>query len=113
MPKLIKLYGDYADLRDRFEIIAFHDNSVKSISEAYEKLKAVPIIKEKWGMDELPFPVLLDDTPSTIEGWGLRAFPTTVLIDPDGRLMQVRDHLPEAVLEDKLKGIRADQKSGR
>ena len=111
MPKLIKLYQDYDDLRDRFEIVAFHDNSVKSIAEAYEKLKSVPVIKETWGVDELPFPVLLDDTPSTIEGWGLRAFPTTVLVDSEGNIVPVKGP-EERVLEEKLKGMRAE-KSGK
>jgi hypothetical protein len=110
LPKLIKLYQDYDDLRDRFEIVAFHDNSVKSIAEAYEQLKSVPVIKETWGVDELPFPVLLDDTPSTIEGWGLRAFPTTVLIDPDGKLMKGR---AEGLLEDKLAHLRAERQAGK
>ena len=108
MPNLIKLYQDNADLREHFEIIAFHDNSVKSIAEAYEKINAVPAIKEKWGISELPFPVLLDETPSTIEGWGIRAFPTTVLIDPEGKLVKGR---AEGLLDEQLRRLRDERSS--
>jgi hypothetical protein len=93
LPKLIETYNSYKKnevVRDSFEIIAFHDYSARSIAEAYERLSAKPIIKEKWGAAELPFPVLLDDSPFTIEGWGITGFPTTVLIDPEGNLVKGR-----------------------
>ena len=110
MPSLIKLYESYKKnevVRDRFEIIAFHDYSASSIADAYKMLSAKPMIKEKWGVDELPFPVLLDNTPFTIDGWGIQGFPTTVLVDPEGNLVKgdaedkLREELRRMIYERK------------
>ncbi len=88
MPKLIKFYEKNADKRDKFEILAFHDSSAKSVKEIDEKLREKDVLNEHWSGKNLPFPVLVDDTRSTIDGWGIRAFPTIVLIDPQGRLVK-------------------------
>jgi len=70
---------------DRFEILAFHDASVKNFAELDEKLAAV---KEKhWKGRDLPFPILLDESGETVKQYGIHAFPTTILIDPDGHLV--------------------------
>ncbi len=84
----MKFYGEHAADRDKFEIIAFHDDTAKSIAEIDRKLKEKGIIETYWGGKNLPFPVLVDATRSTINGWGIRAFPTNVLIDPDGKLVK-------------------------
>ncbi len=88
MPKLIKFYEEHADQRDKFEIIAFHDASAKTIAEIDQKLKEKDVFDKYWFGKNLPFPVLVDDTRTTIDGWGIRAFPTIVLIDPDGKLVK-------------------------
>ena len=88
MPKLIKFYEEHADQRDKFEIIAFHDASAKTIAEIDQKLKEKDVFNKYWFGKNLPFPVLVDDTRSTIDGWGIRSFPTLVLIDPDGKLVR-------------------------
>jgi hypothetical protein len=111
LPELIETYKSYKKIeavRDRFEIIAFHDYSARSIAEAYERLSATPIIKEKWGAAELPFPVLLDDSPFTIDGWGITGFPTTVLIDPEGKLVKGQ---AEALLGVELRRIISERKA--
>ena len=104
MPKLIKFYDDHKDMRDHFEILAFHDSSATSIKEIDEKLKAAKIIDDVWGGRNLPFPVLLDDDRKTIEGWGIRAFPTMVLINPEGKIVKGGS---EKMLEEELKAIKA------
>jgi AhpC/TSA family len=79
------LYDAHRDHRDKFEIIAFHDGTVKDFAELDEKLK--PVAKNTWRGRSLPFPILLDATGQTIKDYGVRAFPTTILIDPDGKLV--------------------------
>jgi hypothetical protein len=81
---MIDFYEEHADQRDRFEILAFHDDSVKSLEELDEKLG--PIREQRWKGRDLPFPVLLDSTGKTLEQFGVRAFPTVFLVDPDGVL---------------------------
>ncbi len=84
MPKLIEFYNENAD-DNRFEIIAFHDASVKDFVEYDTRVQTA---KDKyWDGEDLPFPVLLDATKATITQYGISAFPTMVLFDPEGRLV--------------------------
>jgi hypothetical protein len=85
LPGLIDLYETRAKDRDKFEIIAFHDGTVKDFNQLDEKLKAIK--KMYWRDRDLPFPVLLDATGQTIKDYGINAFPTTILIDPEGKLV--------------------------
>jgi hypothetical protein len=97
LPGLIDLYETREKDRDKFEIIAFHDGSVKDFKELEEKLKTVK--KMYWRDRDLPFPVLLDSTGQTIKDYGVRAFPTTILIDPEGKLVgEAREEQLEAKL---------------
>ena len=91
------LYEKYAAIRDKFEVLAFHDASVKTLAELDEKLE--PIIKERWGGKALPFPILLDPSRATLKAYGISAYPTNILIDPEGRI--VKGHA-EKTLEKKL-----------
>jgi len=94
---LIDFYEAHREHRDKFEILAFHDDTVADFKELDEKLK--PISKDMWHGKDLPFPVLLDSTGQTLKAFGITHFPTLVLIDPDGRLVgEVRDE----ALEEKL-----------
>ncbi len=85
MPGLIDLYEVHKKDRDKFEILAFHDGTVKDFAELDQKLESPR--KKFWGGRDLPFPILLDATGQTIKDWGVRAFPTTLLIDPEGKLV--------------------------
>jgi hypothetical protein len=85
LPGLIDLYEAHKEHRDKFEILAFHDGTVKDFAELDKKLERPR--QAYWGGRDLPFPVLLDATGQTIKDWGVRAFPTTVLIDPEGKLV--------------------------
>jgi thiol-disulfide isomerase/thioredoxin len=102
--ELIDFYDDHAADRDKFEILAFHDGSVKDFSEL--NTKAEPARKSLWHGRDLPFPVLLDAANGargvTVEAYEIQRFPTTILIDPDGRLVGESD-LDE--LETKLTPI--------
>jgi len=80
----MKLYQTHADRRAEFEILAFHDASVKDFAELDEKL--APIIENTWKGKTLPFPILLDASGETLKSYGIHAYPTTVLIDPQGRV---------------------------
>lgn len=97
MPGLIDLYEAHKKNREKFEILAFHDGTVKDFAELDKKLEKPRATY--WGGRDLPFPILLDATGQTIKDWGVRAFPTTLLIDPDGKLV---GEAGEAELEAKL-----------
>ncbi len=87
MPGLIDLYDAHKKDREKFEILAFHDGTVKDFAELDTKI--VQARKRYWGGRDLPFPILLDATGQTIEDWGIHGFPTTLLIDPEGKLVGV------------------------
>ena len=79
----MKFYDEHKS--NKFEIIAFHDGTVKSFEELDEK--AAPAREKHWGGRHLPFPVLLDASGETIKRFEIQAFPTMILFDPDGRLV--------------------------
>ena len=82
----MKLYEKYESVRDRFEVLAFHDDKAKTFEELDEKLAAVS--EKRWEGRTLPFPILLDATGLTVDAFGIRGFPTNVLIDPEGRVVR-------------------------
>ncbi len=85
MPGLIDLYQAHKNDRDKFEILAFHDGTVKDFADLDKKMESP---KQKfWNGRDLPFPILLDATGQTIKDWGVHGFPTTLLIDPEGKLV--------------------------
>jgi hypothetical protein len=94
---LIDLYEAHKKDRDKFEILAFHDGTVKDFAELDTKLEGPR--KKYWAGRDLPFPILLDASGQTIKDWGIHAFPTTLLIDPEGKLV---GQAGEAELEKKL-----------
>ncbi len=104
LAELIDLCEDHAGERDKFEILAFHDGTVKDFAEMDAKNKHTK--KTLWRGRELPFPVLLDAQKgahgATIEAFGINGFPTTILIDPDGKLV---GQVSPATLEEKLAPI--------
>ncbi len=104
LAELIDLYEDHAGERDKFEILAFHDGTVKDFAEMDAKNEHTK--KTLWRGRELPFPVLLDAQKgthgATIEAFGINGFPTTILIDPNGKLV---GQISPAMLEQKLTPI--------
>ena len=100
----MQFYAGHRNQRDYFEILAFHDPSVKTLPELRQKLK--PIIQGPWKGQSLPFPILLDATEQTHRtNWGIRAYPTVVLIDPEGRLLEDEGHLGlEQILDSERAG---------
>lgn len=104
LAELIDLYEDHAGERDKFEVLAFHDGTVKDFSEMDAKTEETK--KMLWRGRNLPFPVLLDaqngERGATIKAYGLQSFPTTILIDPQGKLV---GQIAPAFLETKLTPI--------
>ena len=78
-------YEACPDYRDKFQILAFHDETAKTFAALDEKL--IPVKRNLWQGKDLPFPILLDATGKTLKTFGIDAFPTTLLIDPDGKLV--------------------------
>lgn len=90
---------DHATRRDRFEILAFHNRSVKTFEELDERLEDT--VEEFWGGKALPLPILLDDTGETYERFSVRSLGTCVLIDPAGNVVRGQgDEILERVLRD-------------
>ena len=89
LAELIDFYDDHANDRDKFEILALHDGSVKDFEEMDSKNAATKA--SLWHGRDLPFPVLLDasngDRGATVKEYGIRSFPTSILIDPDGKVV--------------------------
>jgi redoxin len=81
----MELHERFAAQRDRFVILAFHDDTVQDFAELDAKL--APIVARAWNGRALPFPILLDASGKTLETYGISAFPTSVLIDPEGRVV--------------------------
>jgi hypothetical protein len=102
------LYEAHAKDRDKFEIIAFHDATVKDFPELDKKLETIK--KSVWAGKDLPFPILLDATGETIKTYDIHAFPTTILIDPEGKLVGEAD---ESALEAKLPKLPAAVRAAR
>jgi len=85
LTRLIDLCESRAKDRDKFEIILFHDNTIKDFEQLDAKLKKS---KEMfWRGRDLPFPVLLDSTGQTFKEFGIRGLPTPFLIDPQGNVV--------------------------
>jgi thiol-disulfide isomerase/thioredoxin len=104
LAELIDLYEDHSGERDKFEVLAFHDGTVKDFAEMDAKTEQTK--RSLWRDRNLPFPILLDapkgDRGATIEAFGIVGFPTTILIDPDGKLI---GQVSPAALESKLTPI--------
>lgn len=92
--ELIDFYEEHEADRDKFEILALHDGSVKDLAAMDAKTEATK--KSVWRGRDLPFPVLLDAGTGDDEGAGhgatvdalqIQAFPTSLLVDPDGILV--------------------------
>jgi hypothetical protein len=85
LPELIAFYEDHAQDRDKFEVLAIHDDAVKSFAELDKKLASIK--QRNWQGKDLPFPILLDGNKETHELYGIRSWPSGLLIDPNGKLV--------------------------
>jgi hypothetical protein len=108
LPELIAFYEDRAKHRDKFEVLAIHDDAVKSFAELDKKLASVK--QKNWQGKSLPFPILLDGEKNTHKLYGVRSWPTAVLIDPDGKVV---GEASVDALEAKLPALSVEKKWAR
>jgi hypothetical protein len=108
LPELIAFYEDHAEHRDKFEVLAVHDQAAKSLADLDQKL--VRVKKQNWQGKDLPFPILLDGQNRTHKRYGINSWPTTLLIDPDGKLV---GHADVSSLEEKLPALSSGQRWAR
>jgi hypothetical protein len=104
LPKLRDFYEAHKAQRDRFELFAICnelDPKMETLADLDRQMR--PIVKVVWGGKELPFPVLLDNTPNSMENFGVEMFGTTLLIDPSGRLVPGDELTLAAILEEGRK----------
>ena len=99
----METWDEFAELRHRFQIVAFHDDKVSGFDDLDERLQ--PIVESQWKGRELPFPILLDPSGETLKAYGVRAFPTVVLIDPEGIVVSDGS-------EERLREILGEMKEG-
>jgi thiol-disulfide isomerase/thioredoxin len=96
LPALMEFYQTHKDQRDRFELVTVcsTEPEIKTMADLDRELK--PVVEKVWHQ-ELPFPVVLDNTLQTTENFGVAA--TKLLFDPAGRLVPGDEH----TLAEKLK----------
>jgi len=97
MPNLMQLHDKFS--KHGLIIIAVHDDSLGSIEELQQKLKALS--EKRWSGQQIPFAIALDGGGKTkIEGtersargattaaYGIQGWPTSVLIDKNGNVVK-------------------------
>jgi len=94
----MKFYDEYKDRRGEFEIVAFHDPSAKDLEDLEAKIAGVR--QQVWEGQDLPFPVVMDNTGETVRAYGIDSFPTVLLLDPEGNIVRGGG---EPLLASKLK----------
>ncbi|WP_422929156.1 redoxin domain-containing protein [Singulisphaera sp. PoT] len=111
IPNWVDFAEEHADDRDKFVILAVHDPQATDFAMLDERLK--PIIKEHWQGKPLPLPIVLDTTGETVKDYGISSWPTAVLIDPEGKLVKVKDNEHEEYLDAHLPPTPLDRKLAR
>jgi thiol-disulfide isomerase/thioredoxin len=111
LPNWVDFAAEHADDRDKFVILAVHDPQATDFAMLDERLK--PVIKEHWHGKPLPLPIVLDTTGETLKNFGISSWPTAVLIDPEGKLVKVKDQMPEEYLDTQLPPTPLDRKLAR
>jgi thiol-disulfide isomerase/thioredoxin len=104
LPKLAAFYEEHKAQRDQFEILAICvdcNGELKSVAEVDRAL--APIVEYVWGGKQLPFPILLDPSMTTLERFGVRRY-QSILINPDGNFAEG----DETTLAKRLKAVSAD-----
>ena len=104
LPELAAFYEEHKARRDQFEILAVCvdcHGELKSVAEVDRAL--APITEHVWGGKQLPFPILLDPSMTTLERFGVPGY-QSILIDPDGNFAEG----DEKTLAKRLKAVSAD-----
>jgi len=111
LPNWVDFAEEHADDRDKFVILTVHDPQATDFAMLDERLK--PVIQKYWNGKPLPLPIVLDTTGETVKNYGISSWPTAVLINPEGRLVQVKDEMPEEYLDAQLPPTPLDRKLAR
>jgi thiol-disulfide isomerase/thioredoxin len=109
LPKLREFYEAHKTHRDRFEVVAICSEvgtKIRTMADFDREMK--PFVKAVWNGKELPFPLLLDNTPQSMENFGVEMFGTTLLIDPTGRLVPGDELTLAAILEEHDRKARGE-----
>ncbi|MEM1068831.1 MAG: TlpA disulfide reductase family protein [Planctomycetota bacterium] len=89
MPELIEFYNEHREQRDQFEVIGICIDirgELKKVSDLDEPL--APIIEHVWNGNEIPFPIVLDNSFKTWETYGIPGLGASVLINPEGNVVK-------------------------
>jgi thiol-disulfide isomerase/thioredoxin len=100
LPKLRRFYEAHQSQRDRFELVSICseiESNWHTMADLDREL--APIVKSIWAGKELPFPILLDNTSTSMENFGVRFFGATVLINPAGHLVPGDESTLAKILE--------------
>jgi thiol-disulfide isomerase/thioredoxin len=101
LPKLRRFYEAHRSQRDRFELVSICtvDSKWHAMADLDRELK--PFVKTIWAGEELPFPIILDNTSQSMENFGVEFLGATVLINPAGQLVQGDESTLVKILERK------------
>jgi hypothetical protein len=100
LPKLRQFYEAHQSQRDRFELVSICselDSKWQTMADLDRAL--APIVEANWAGKELPFPVVLDNTSTSMENFGVEFFGATVLINPAGHLVPGDESTLAKILE--------------
>jgi thiol-disulfide isomerase/thioredoxin len=101
LPKLREFYEAHKTHRDRFEVVAICSEvgtKIHTMTDFDREMR--PFVKAVWNGKELPFPLLLDNSPQSMENFGVEMFGTTLLVDPTGRLVPGDELTLAAILKE-------------
>ncbi len=88
MPKLIAFATAHNAARDKFRIVAIHENQLTEDGDWSDfYTKTTKLEKEVWHSVP-PFPIAYDETTRMTSDWGVHQFPTYALINPAGNLVR-------------------------
>ena len=85
LPRMMEIYDDHADERDKFVILTVHSPETKTFPDLDQKVE--PVVRDIWDGRMMPFPILLDGDSKIQETFGVSHWPTTLLFDPEGKLV--------------------------
>jgi thiol-disulfide isomerase/thioredoxin len=85
LPRMMEIYDDHADERDKFVILTVHSPDTKTFPDLDQKVQ--PVVRDIWAGRMIPFPILLDADAKIQQTFDVSHWPTTLLFDPQGKLV--------------------------
>lgn len=101
VPKLMEFCRKNATSRGKFEVVGVYvdlDGENETLADI-DKNGLSAIEANVWNGQRIQFPIVLDNSFTTLERYGVPGFGTVVLVDPDGRIAQGDSSTLQAILD--------------